>query len=115
MNFSRGDVVTVLFPHSNLRTATARPVLIVQRDGLGTGLDQIIVAMITRNMTRAGHPSRVTVLVASEEGKQSGLRGDSVIMLDNLATVRDTQIDRTIGRLATVASVDTALRHALAL
>lgn len=33
-SYSRGDVVLVLFPHSDLQTATARPGLVVQADHL---------------------------------------------------------------------------------
>jgi len=60
MPYKRGDGVLVLFPDSNLRTAKRRPALIIQADSLNTGLSQSIVAMITSNMARAGHPSRVT-------------------------------------------------------
>lgn len=94
MSFSRGDVVLVLFPDSNLRTAKRRPALVVQADNLGTGLQQTLVAMITSNMARTGHLSRVEVRQASPLGQQMGLRTDSVIMTDNLATRA-----RTRGRL----------------
>ena len=50
MNPNRGDVVLVLFPDSNLRTAKRRPALVVQADQLQTGLPQTLVAMITTNM-----------------------------------------------------------------
>ncbi len=55
----RGDVVLVLFPSSDLRTAKRRPAFVLQRDELGTGLSQTIVAMISSDPARAGHPSRV--------------------------------------------------------
>src|SRR5947209_13071944 len=87
MPLSRGEVVLVLFPDSNLRTAKRRPALVVQADNLGIGLAQTVVAMITSNLARAGHPSRVTVSLATPEGKRCGLLTDSVIMTDNLATV----------------------------
>ncbi|WP_228056261.1 type II toxin-antitoxin system PemK/MazF family toxin [Microcoleus sp. LEGE 07076] len=58
MSCNRGDVVLVLFPNADLRTAKPRPVLIVQANNLGTGLGQTITAMITSNLARAGHPSR---------------------------------------------------------
>lgn len=115
MPINRGDVVLVLFPDSNLRTAKRRPALVVQGDNLGTGLNQTIVAMITSNMTRAGHACRVVVTQSSREGQQMGLRTDSVIMADNLATIRENEIDRAIGHLADVQLVDKALRHTLAL
>ncbi len=49
----RGDVVLVLFPNSNLRTARLRPALVVQADQLDTGLDQVVVAMMTSRMFSA--------------------------------------------------------------
>ena len=57
--YKRGDVILVLFPNSDLRTAKTRPALIVQADNLGTGLPQIIVAMISSNIHRDNHPSRI--------------------------------------------------------
>lgn len=97
MPYKRGEVVLVLFPYSNLRTAKRRPVLVVQDENAATGLSQTIVAMITSNMARAGHPSRVSISLATNEGKQSGLQSDSVVMADNSATVLESEIDRAIG------------------
>lgn len=57
----RGDVVLVIFPHADLSGAKLRSALVVQADDLGTDLPQLIVAMITARMFRAGHPSRVVV------------------------------------------------------
>ena len=113
MLYSRGQVVLVLFPNSDLRTAKRRPVLIIQADNLGTGLSQTIVAMITSNTKRAGHPSRVLIEVSTPLGQQTGLLSDSVIMTDNLATILDTEIDRSIGVLTDMSSVEVALRHTL--
>jgi mRNA interferase MazF len=78
MPFKRGDVVLVLYPDSNLRTAKRRPALVVQADNLQTGLPQVILAMISSNLTRAGNPSRVSVSRDSPEGKQMGIRTDSL-------------------------------------
>ena len=55
----RDDVVLVLFPHSDLQTAKPRPALVVQSDGLQTGLPQVVVAMISSKVSRFGHLSRV--------------------------------------------------------
>jgi mRNA interferase MazF len=97
MTCKRGDVAIVLFPHSDLRSASRRPCLVVQQDGIGTGLPQTIVAMITSNMARAGHPSRVEVSLATSQGLKTGLKTDSVIMLDNLATVHFSEVVNVIG------------------
>lgn len=109
----RGDVVLVLFPHSDLRTAKPRPALVVQADDLGTGLNQAIIAMITSRLFRADHPSRVLVRLTDAEGAHSGLLTDSVVMTDNLATVHLAEIDRTIGRMPMMSRVDAALRLTL--
>jgi mRNA interferase MazF len=115
MNCRRGDIVLVLFPDSNLRTAKRRPVVVVQADDLDTGLSQTIVAMITSNMARGGHPCRVTLRMTGESARVSGLLMDSVIMTDNLATVHYTEIDRVIGRMPDPTELDVALRITLAL
>ncbi|NEU72731.1 type II toxin-antitoxin system PemK/MazF family toxin [Hassallia byssoidea VB512170] len=91
------------------------PALVVQADRLGTNLPQTIVAMITSNFARAGHPSRVLVQLATPEGQQTGLLTDSVIMTDNLVTVLDVEIDRTIGVWSDMLCVDAALRYTFGL
>lgn len=111
MNYKRGHIVLALFPDSNLRSAKRRPVLVVQKDNLGAGLDQVVVAMITSNMARAGHPSRVTAPMTS--GLSTGLKLDSVIMTDNLCTLSGSELDKTLGSWPDMAAVDAALRHTL--
>jgi len=113
-NYKRGDVVLVLFPHSDLVTAKHRPALIVQADNLQTNLSQVIVAMITSRMFRANHPSRVVVRISLSAGKRSGLLSDSVVMTDNLATIFNSAIDRKIGSLK-MNEIDNAIRHTLGL
>ena len=111
-SYKRGDLILVLFPSSNLRTAKPRPALIVQADNLQTALPQVIVAMVTSRMFRANHPSRVTILLSTPEGQQSGLLMDSVVVTNNLATVAESAIYRVVGSIP-MAKVDIALRHTL--
>ena len=111
----RGDVVLVLFPNSDLVTFKRRPALVVQANNLDTGLPQVIIAMITSNIARKGHPSRVFVPLNSLEAKGAGLLTDSIVMADNLATVMDKAIVSRLGYFADMKSVDVALRMTLAL
>jgi len=113
MPYKRGEVVLVLFPDSNLRTAKRRPALVVQADNLNTGLRQVIVAMITSNMTRAAHPSRVTLLQNSHEGRLAHVLTDSVVMTDNLATIRENEIDRGLGGPIDMATIAATIRYTL--
>ena len=112
LNYKRGDIVLAIFPDSNMLTAKSRPALIVQANNLNTGLSQVIVSMITSNMFRANHPSRVTILLSTPEGQHSGLLSDSIVMTDNLATVAESEIDRVIGSIP-MTKIDIALRHTL--
>ena len=112
--YKRGDVVLVLCPHSDLRTAKPRPALVVQADNLQTGLSQVIIAMITSKLFRANHPSRMLVSLSMPEGQHSGLLTDSVVMTDNLATITEVAIERVIGTLP-MREVDKASRHTLGL
>jgi mRNA interferase MazF len=113
MKTRRGDVVLVLFPNSDLRTAKRRPALVLQRDNLASGLGQTIVAMISSNLSRRGHPSRIFVAAASPEGRAAGIRLDSVVMTDNLATVLESEIDSVLGHWPNMANVNAALKHTL--
>jgi mRNA interferase MazF len=115
MKTQRGDVFLVLFPKSDLRTAKRRPALVLQRDDLRSGLSQTIIAMISSNLARRGHFSRLFIGVSSAEGKAAGLRLDSVVMTDNLATVLENEIDSVLGHLQDMTAVDDALEHTLGL
>ncbi len=101
------------FPNSDLRTAKLRPALIIQADDLNTGLEQVVLAMISSNLNRANHKSRIVIETKTERGKESGLLFDSVIMTDNLATVSFSKITRVIGELSEMSEIDNALRNTL--
>lgn len=109
----RGAVVLVPFPNSDLQTAKLRPALIVQADDLDTGLTQVVLTMISSNLSRANHNSRVLIETNTDQGKKSGLLFDSVVMTDNLATVSLTVVNRVIGKLENMTEIDNALRYTL--
>jgi hypothetical protein len=51
----------------------------------------------------------------SYAGTQSGLRTDSVVVTDNLATVRHHFVDKVIGTLPDTTSIDSAISHTFGL
>jgi len=114
MTYKRGDVILVRFPNSDLKTYKKRPALIVQADGLSTGLKQAIIALITSNLSRTGD-TRVQFMQQSQEGQSMGLRTDSVVVTDNLATVRQREIDKAIGHCPAMPAIDQALKQTLGL
>jgi len=114
ISYKRGDVVLLLFPHSDLITAKRRPALIVQADNIETEIHQKVVAMMTSNLWRKG-TTRLHVRAQSETVEAMGIKIDSVVVCDNLATVLTAQIDEVIGRCPTMKEVDDGLRKTLAL
>ncbi len=116
MTYKRGDVILVNFPNSDLKTYKKRPALIVQADDVKTDLAQKLVALITSNLVREGE-TRVTVFKDSELGKAMGIRMDSVsvIVTDNIATVKDYAIDKKIGHCSDIEAINAALKKALGL
>ena len=107
--YRRGDLVLVWYPNSDLRTYKKRPALVVQREDMKTGLPQVVLAMITTNMARLGHPSRVLLT----RTRRNRLLHDSILMTDNLATVLDKGIVRVWGKIDDMGPVNTALRYTL--
>jgi mRNA interferase MazF len=88
---------------------------VVQADGLNSGINQIIVAMITTNLAKAAHQSRVLISVSSPAGRQTGLKNDFLIATDNLTTILESKLGRVIGDWPDMHLVDSALRYTLAL
>ncbi len=114
MSYSRGEVVLVRFPNSDLITYKKRPALVIQDEHVKTGLNQRLVVQITSNLKRKGK-TRVLVRKNSQEWKNMGLLGDSVIVADNIATVVEREVDKAIGRCTVMPEVDKALRRILRL
>ena len=114
MTCKRGDVILVRFPNSDLTTYKKRPALVVQADGLATGLPQKIIALITSNTLRTG-TTRVHFQQQSKTGQTMGLRSDSAVVTDNLATVLDREVDKIIGHCPLMPLVDDALKQTLGL
>jgi mRNA interferase MazF len=114
MSYKRGDVILVRLPNSDLKTYKKRPALVVQANGLPTGLNQTIIAMITSNTERTGQ-TRVGIAQKSAEGKRMGLLTDSVVATDNLATILEREIDKTIRHCPAMSKIEQALKHTLGL
>ena len=112
MNYKRGDVVLVLFPNSDLKTAKKRPALIIQSNKLKTELPQTLIALVTSNLQRTG-PSRIPIKKDSGDGQLMGLLTDSVIVADNLATVLHKEVDKVIGHCPNMSEIDRALKKVL--
>lgn len=76
-----------------------------------------IVAPITTTTHRSNEPTQLFIEVATPEGRQTGLLKDSIVSCENLATVEQSLVQRTIGSLApgVVAQVNDCLKVSLEL
>jgi mRNA interferase MazF len=117
MNVQRGDVVLVDFPFAGGAGSKVRPALIIQNDRDNGRLVNTIVAQITGTTHRALEATQVLVEVSTPEGRQSGLRFDSVVNCVNLATLPKDKVLRLLGSLPAVfmQKVNDALKAALEL
>ena len=114
MSYKRGDVVLVLFPNSDRRTAKKRPALVLQNEAVQTHFGQTIVAPITSNQHR-NSPSMRPVKLGTPEAGAMGLRTDSVINLESPAALEAREIDKKIGSCRSVLDFDPPLRDLLGL
>jgi mRNA interferase MazF len=73
------------------------------------------VAMITSNLSKKSHPSRVLIEISTPDGKQSGLISDSLVATDNLATLHEKFIDKKLGSLVNMNAIEKALAHTFGL
>ena len=115
---ARGSVVIVQFPYQDGPRGKNRPALVVQCDQNNRRLQNTVVAMITGNIQRATtEPTQLLIDPANEEGQSSGLHGPSAVKCENLFTISQTHILRTIGQLpaALMEKVDVCLKASLAL
>jgi mRNA interferase MazF len=110
---TRGEVVLVDFPYSDGRQSKIRPALVIQADAHNTVLLKTVIAMITGNLRRRGHPAHVLLDPAVHQGV--GVNGPSLVSCINLFTVDQSAVLRVLGQLtpALQANVDAALKSAL--
>ena len=113
-NLRRGDVVYVGVPTTDATEVRRRPALVIQDANLSTAFPNVIVAGVTSRIERRG-PGRIFVRAQSPEGREMGLLRDSLVTLDNLATVGRWMITEIRGTCPIMAEVDEALRTVLGL
>lgn len=114
LKLSRGGVYLVEFPNIDFRTWKPRPALLVQDPNVRGPYPELLVAAITSSIETAG-PTRPLFRMASPAGRAMGLRTDSVIALDNLATVPESRLMRQLGSCPDLTVINEILRKVLGL
>jgi mRNA interferase MazF len=109
----RGDIYDVnLDPVKGSEQGKRRPCVIIQNDIGNTYSPVTIVACITSNLERKNYPTSVFITA-----KETGLRFDSVVMLNQIRTVDRTRLIIKKGKipLPKMLEIDAALKISLAL
>ena len=120
-NLRKGDVVLVSFPYTTDEGQTQtkrRPAVLISNDYNNARLDDVLLVPLTSNTSRAARePTQVVVKMDSEEGKQAGLRLDSVIDCTVIATIPKTLLVSKIGSFPqeVMERVDQCLMIAMAI
>lgn len=94
-----------------------RPALVVQADRYNRRRAAVIIAAITSTRAHAHLPCKLPVTKDSPAGREAGLRLDSVIDCQTLATLPRDEVVHRLGRIPpeTMRRVDQALQDALGL
>jgi mRNA interferase MazF len=94
-----------------------RPALVVQSDRYNRRRAAVILVAITSNRMHRELPSKVAVNMDTAEGREAGLRLDSIVDCQTLVTVPREEIQIRLGRFsaAVMKRVDRALDDALGL
>lgn len=119
IDLRRGDVVLVAFPFVTESHAQRkrRPAVVVQSDRYNRRRAALIIAAITSTRAHEHLPCKFPVAKNSPEGREAGLRLDSVVDCQTLATVPRDEIVRRLGQFPpeTMRRIDHALADALGL
>lgn len=102
------------YPFSDRTGSKVRPALIVQSDNLNQRIADTILAAISRSTHRAS-TTQLFVDISTPEGRQTGLRQNSMIQCENLLTFDRRFIITKIGELPAplLRQVEHCLRIAL--
>ncbi len=102
---SKGDIVLVPFPFTDLSGQKVRPALILHTSKKG---GDCVVAFISSQNTKAGGEFDVSTVATPE----NGLKVDSIIKVDKLATLQKKIILGELGTLeaASLTLVDAKLK-----
>jgi len=89
--FVKGDIVVIGFSYSDLKNTKRRPVLIIK---VPKGED-VIVAQITGE----SYENSVEIPVGKDDFKQGGLKRDSYVRIDKIASIEKFLIEYKAGAL----------------
>lgn len=95
MTLEPGTIVLVPFPFSNLRSSKQRPALVLSRTDYNRTSHDVLVCALTSNLADSSH----SVLVSQRDMAAGTLAADSRVKADKVATLEQSIIRKSVGRL----------------
>ena len=111
----RGDVCIAIVPTTNNSPPKSRPVLVVQSDYYNKRISNVLLAVITSNISRANDKAHLLIDVSTPDGQASGLNKNSLVSCINLVVLPQKDVSNKIGELSAnlMKQVDDCLKCAL--
>ena len=92
--YSRGEIVLIPVPFSDLTATKKRPVLVVSNNTYNLAAQDMVVVAITSNLVQPGIPIDISDMISGQLPKPSVIRSDKIYTLDQGIVVK------TIGLVA---------------
>lgn len=100
MSVRCGDIGLATMPFPSGETAKVRPVLVIQSDHNNRRLRNTIIAATTSNVSRVDHePTQFLIDLNTPEGLASGLKFNSAVVCEYVATIDQSRIGPRLGQL----------------
>ncbi len=118
MTVARGDVVILNFPQGSGQPPKRRPAVVVQSNHNNTRLSNSIFAMLTSNTSLASsEATQLLIDLNTPQGRQSGLAHSSAVKCENIHTLPQASVIRTVGSLPEdlMRQIDDCLKESLGL
>ncbi len=106
-----GDVVLVSFPFTDLSQNKVRPAVVISTEEVHKKEDDYTLLFISSVVSLPLEPYEVLLNKGHPDFRQSGLKKDSVLKGNKIATLRKSLLKRQIGSLG--PGIQSTLRQAL--
>ena len=98
MSLQRGDVILIQFPFTDLTSFKVRPALVLSSDQYNSQGEDVIVCLITSNLSRKGVPW-IPVTSDHPDYARAGFKTASAIIPDKIHALHRILIKRKLGSL----------------
>jgi mRNA interferase MazF len=95
--FEKGEIVLAKFPFSSLESSKRRPCLVLSH---GDTPEDLIIAFITSSNIPSHFNFSIHLSPTEKDFIQTGLKAESFIRVDKIATIHESLISGSIGKIS---------------